>query len=682
MSSYDHSRVQTLDLSTAVVASFLQALDPTAQAFTFQLFHETNKSQPPVVLHGSLDELQSELMRYNNLGYGVFVTVNETDGLGRKASNIQQVRALFVDFDDKEVLPEPHLKPSIVVQSSENHKQHWYWLVGDCPLDKFSEYQQRLASFYGSDAVVKDLSRVMRVPGFLHQKAEPKVVQLLDANGRVYEADSVMLGIPTDRSTAAQRGTDRSTAGTNKHKVLKELCTAVSKAKEGTRNKKVYDCALVAKAKGLDMDEVVQQFAMWSELDEAEVQRTVQSAWTVENLQSYGDDKQTDEQKVDRVMDGLYANSFRYNELKETVLLEGKQFDIDKLTVKVQRELRKEHGIGRVSKSQVRDNIMALAYENSYNPVTDYLDSLPTDVDVDVTIGNLLTEVLGVQASSENYKLYEMYIKRWLVGAVSRAYNPGCKVDAMLVLKGRQNAGKSGFFAALFDEFYENLSTWKSDVDVLLTLRQSWVTEFAELEAVTSTKDSAFLKNFITCPDDNYRAPYAAKTESHKRKFVLCGTTNREQFLHDETGSRRFFVIELPSAVNFDALNRDDIWSSAVCLYKSGYSPLITEGERQALEKANRKFQLLDPWTYSIEDWLGNLPDAMRETDVTIANIINRCLNIPATNSNRSTQMRIATVLATLGFECKQKRVDGRVTRVYVAPPSVWQELTQEHTEF
>jgi hypothetical protein len=132
------------------------------------------------VLHGSLDENAEDLSRLNARGAGVFVTVNETDGEGRKTENIIRVRAQFVDLDGAPLEPvlEHPLGPSITIESSPG-RYHAYWLVDDCPLAEFKHAQQRLAAHFNGDPSVCDLPRVMRLPGFFHRKAEPFITRII-----------------------------------------------------------------------------------------------------------------------------------------------------------------------------------------------------------------------------------------------------------------------------------------------------------------------------------------------------------------------------------------------------------------------------------------------------------------------------------------------------------------------
>ena len=153
-------------------ADFLEALDADPN-FTYQTFPEgaTPSSLPPTILHGTLKQHAAQLTALNNAGHGIFVMINAGDLKGRSARNVIRVRALFVDSDNGPIQPllDAPIAPHIAVESSPG-KGHGYFLVGDCPLDKFKERQHALAARFNGDRAVCDVSRVMRLPGFFHLK--------------------------------------------------------------------------------------------------------------------------------------------------------------------------------------------------------------------------------------------------------------------------------------------------------------------------------------------------------------------------------------------------------------------------------------------------------------------------------------------------------------------------------
>ena len=185
-------------------------LDELGKKFTFQTFDDKKSKRPSLVstMHGTLAECEDALKLLNAQGAGVFFTVNETDLKGRDAKNITRIRALFIDLDD----PDPnrtfnyYLPPSAVIESSPG-KHQAYWILHDhLPLQEFRSYQKALISMFGSDPKIHDLPRVMRVPGFIHQKGERFVVRQILDTGLTYTVEEIRDWLAVD--TAIEKTAD------------------------------------------------------------------------------------------------------------------------------------------------------------------------------------------------------------------------------------------------------------------------------------------------------------------------------------------------------------------------------------------------------------------------------------------------------------------------------------------
>ena len=158
-------------------------LDTLGSSFTFQTFDETGRKRRALnrVLHGGLAQHSATLVQLNQQGAGVFVMVNAGDGKARTASNVQAVRAVFADLDGAPLAPirNADLAPHIIVETSPD-RWHAYWLATDVPLEQFKPIQQAIAAQFASDPKVCDLPRVMRLPGFLHNKRAPFQSRLIE----------------------------------------------------------------------------------------------------------------------------------------------------------------------------------------------------------------------------------------------------------------------------------------------------------------------------------------------------------------------------------------------------------------------------------------------------------------------------------------------------------------------
>tara|TARA_R110000850_G_scaffold18982_4_gene58166 strand:+ start:462 stop:1274 length:813 start_codon:yes stop_codon:yes gene_type:complete len=158
---------------------YFMFLEMFGSKFSFQTFDDKVKNKKVTrQLHGSIKEHFQELSQLNAKGAGVFFTVNETDLMGRSKEHIKKVRAVFIDLDGTPLPDKFDLEPHCVVNTSKG-KYHVYWLVDDMELETFTLYQQALAVRFNSDPKVKDLSRVMRIPGFYHYKKDPYPIKIL-----------------------------------------------------------------------------------------------------------------------------------------------------------------------------------------------------------------------------------------------------------------------------------------------------------------------------------------------------------------------------------------------------------------------------------------------------------------------------------------------------------------------
>lgn len=185
--------------------AFLKTLDRDAAAFAFRVLPEGAESSAKASNYvGTVEQLLPVLEQKNSQGCGVFVAINEG---GQRASDITRVRAVFADTDGAPLEPiVAALKPHIIVESSPG-RWHVYWLVADgFPLDRFKPVQTAIARRFGTDPSINDLPRVMRLPGFNHQKREPyrcRLIQLKPSLQR-YSLDDLVTGLGLDMDAPAK----------------------------------------------------------------------------------------------------------------------------------------------------------------------------------------------------------------------------------------------------------------------------------------------------------------------------------------------------------------------------------------------------------------------------------------------------------------------------------------------
>lgn len=154
----NHTADKTLMPDISEAQHFLKLLDEEGDHFVFETIREPKPKEGKVEIRrytGTLDEHKDALIKANLKGNGVFITINATDGKGRKSENVNRVRSFFVDLDGSPLEPvmKGALDPHIIIESSPG-RYHAYWLVEDVSLDQFEGVQKLPAKQFGGDPSV------------------------------------------------------------------------------------------------------------------------------------------------------------------------------------------------------------------------------------------------------------------------------------------------------------------------------------------------------------------------------------------------------------------------------------------------------------------------------------------------------------------------------------------------
>jgi hypothetical protein len=168
---------QSFELAQWYITALTGNLDTPCD---WRCIHDTDKGKAAHNMRGTIREMFPALQHYNQTGWGIFVSINAMDGQGRELANVHHIRAHVVDLDDPltsqasyQRAIAAHPQPHFAVQSSPG-KFHLYWLMEPYAGNDFYQMQQRkLAQIYDGDKSIIDSTRVLRVPGFYHLKANP-----------------------------------------------------------------------------------------------------------------------------------------------------------------------------------------------------------------------------------------------------------------------------------------------------------------------------------------------------------------------------------------------------------------------------------------------------------------------------------------------------------------------------
>lgn len=252
------------------------------------------------------------------------------------------------------------------------------------------------------------------------------------------------------------------------------------------------------------------------------------------------------------------------------------------------------NGFPRATKEIVIGAMRKVCRQNSFDPLRDYLANL--EWDQKPRLASWLTVYCGAEKSAYTSEVG----LRWCVSAVARGFEPGCKVDHMLVLEGAQGLRKSTALSALAGEdWYSDALPQMGTKDAQSYLRGRWIIEVGELEAMRKEVDA--IKAFISRQVETFRPAYGREEVTEPRRCVFAGTTNKDDWQRDETGGRRFWPVKV-GEIDITAIARDrnQLWAEAVALYHIGERWWL-EGviaEQAQAEAAERRPE--DPWRADI----------------------------------------------------------------------------------
>ncbi len=269
----------------------------------------------------------------------------------------------------------------------------------------------------------------------------------------------------------------------------------------------------------------------------------------------------------------------------------------------------------RFSKDDLINSINIIAKMNPLNPVYEMIKDIEWDGQQRIST---LYKILGIEQKEKS----KLFLFKWLLQSLSLAINNDdgkLSADFVLVLQGKQGIGKTEFFRCITPRelFKGGAIIDTKNKDTIIEATSYWITELGEVDA-TFKKEQAELKAFITNNNTEYRRPYERYFECNPRRTSFCATVNPEQFLRDETGSRRYVVIKVDN-IDCKSLHeivdndyfRAQLWREVYeCLIKSGIqSYRLNRKEIEYIEAANIKSTVNLPGEleiYDLLDW--NLP--------------------------------------------------------------------------
>jgi len=356
---------------------------------------------------------------------------------------------------------------------------------------------------------------------------------------------------------------------------------------------------------------------------------------------------QTSKQGVKKSMTNLmlflsnlkeFGGNIRWNELASRAEWYGRPIeDADLVDMKIILEAHQFD----VNDKDLMPALLRHARDNKYHPVREYLGAIKWDRKE--RLDTWLSDCLGCPDDEYNRAI----ARKSLIAAVARAYEPGCKVDTMLVLEGAQGLRKSSAISTLFGDDWsiESVNLFDQHNKMVMTLMGAWVVELAEFVAIAQ-KNQNLIKGMISMRKDKVVLSYGKIATEHPRQFVFIGTINPDDFgyLTDTTGNRRYWFARC-SKIDLALLRaiRDQLWAEAAAAYHAGEQWWLTDEEDalSAGEACHR--QEKDVWEDILEEKLRG------ESDTSIVAAL-RALGMPDDRMGQKERNRAGRCLRALGF--------------------------------
>ena len=306
--------------------------------------------------------------------------------------------------------------------------------------------------------------------------------------------------------------------------------------------------------------------------------------------------------------------------------------------------------IPKATRQAVEDGMMAEAAHRRFHPIRDWLGALRWDGVQ--RLDTWLCKAFGCPDDAYHRAIGS----KFLIAAVRRVRQPGCKFDHMPVLEGDQGIGKSTACARMFgrENFSDAIPEELASRDAALALLGVWALEFAEIQHLIRNEVEV-IKAFLSRSTDRYRPPYGKSYVERPRQGVLIGTTNTTDYLRDTSGNRRIWPVRCFFAdVDWIDANREQVWAEAAAREASGEAIWLHEEDARcqaAQEQSDRMSE--DLWADLVRDYVET------RVEVRTHDVLTTAIGIPRERQGKREEMRVGAVMTAMGWERKVQRVPG-----------------------
>ena len=227
-----------------------------------------------------------------------------------------------------------------------------------------------------------------------------------------------------------------------------------------------------------------------------------------------------------------------------------------------------------------------------------------------------------LRCKNENQELAKQFLWKWSLQAVRAILGEdGKSSELVLVLHGIQHAGKTRWFRSLAPDgmVKTGLQLNPNNKDSVLESNTAWINELGELDGMTRKTDHANLKAHFSKDYDYIRRPYGIVEERIPRKSVYGATVNDNSFLVDDTGNRRYLVMEVDDIDHSHNVDMQqywrEVWHEAI---RNDTPHWLSKEEIESQNTLNERFRTVHPIIQNLQE----MEDSLLEKEYLVKTII------------------------------------------------------------
>lgn len=356
---------------------------------------------------------------------------------------------------------------------------------------------------------------------------------------------------------------------------------------------------------------------------------------------------------IDDVKKFLNDNfEFRYNTITNDT--EFKNYNDKHYKIMVDREFNNIYLMLRSQGSKIGQATLRTIFNSdfipSYCPFHYYFENLKFYDDKDY-INELASTV-----STKDQKFFVKVLKKWLVAMVNALLNDDEYNENLLIFVGKQGCGKTRWFNKLIpsalSNYYSSAPTNLADKDAAILMNESMLILLDELESFRRY-GMTFMKAMTSKNKMKIRKPYARTPEILINHASYAGAVNDQEFLNDDTGTRRFLCVEVDNADFKHEVDMDKVFAQVYHLLKSGFKYWFDSEEIKEINLNNEKFLYKSP----VEEYIlrffeePKLNDNRYVYSMTSTEILDYLTEHSRASLNQVTAQKIGTAMKKIGIK-------------------------------